>query len=209
MEKQLIHLLAIKKPDLDPIRMMCLDHGPFRDELVENLASKNETLRYNSFLILNSIAEEQPKLLYQYWDTFVNYLKSEKVLQVLAGIELVSRLLPADSENRFHDIEDYYFSLINHPNIIPIRYLMLNCWRVGKSRPEYIPRIRNLIFSIDGINQEHKGLLKGDGILAFTELWDLINEKEEIIEFVKDQLSSDSPKTVKEAKKFLKEKISL
>ena len=83
---------------------------------------------------------------------------------------------------------------------------MLNCWRIGKARPQYIPQIRNLIFSIDGINQEHKGLLKGDGILAFAQLWKLIDEKEEIIQFVKDQLDSESPKTIKEAKKFLKEK---
>ena len=206
MEKQLSHLLAIKKTDLEPIKKMCLDHSPFRDELVENLAEKNETLRYNSFLVLNSIAEEKPEILYHYWDTCVNYLKSEKVLQVLVGIELISRLVPADKENRFDEVAGYYFNLINHPNVIPIRYLMLNCWRIGKSRPQYIPQIRNLIFSIDGINQEHKGLLKGDGILAFAQLWDQIDEKEEIIQFVKDQLDSESPKTIKEAKKFLKEK---
>ena len=206
MEKQLSHLLAIKKTDLEPIKKMCLDHGPFLDELVENLAEKNETLRYNSFLVLNSIAEDQPGLLYQYWDTFVNYLKSDKVLRVLVGIELLSRLIPADTDNRFEEIEDFYFNLINHHNVIPISYIMLNSWRVGKSRPQYIPQIRDLVFSIDGINQEHKGLLKGDGIIAFTRLWDLMEDKEEIVTFVKDQLDSESPKTIKEAKKFLKDK---
>jgi len=206
MEKQLSHLLAIKKPDLEPIIKMCLDHGPFRDELVDNLAEKNETLRYNSFLVLNSIAESQPGLLYHYWDTFVYYLKSEKVLQVLVGIELISRLIAADTDNRFEEIADYYFDIINRPNVIPIRYLILNCWRIGKSRPQYILQIRNLIFSIDGINQEHKGLLKGDGILAFAQLWDQLKDKQEIIDFVKDQLDSESPKTIKEAKKFLKER---
>lgn len=74
------------------------------------------------------------------------------------------------------------------------------------SRTQYIPRIKNLVFSIDGINQEHKGLLKGDGIIAFSKLWELIEDKEEIIEFVKEQLDSDSPKTIKEAKRFLKER---
>ena len=206
MEKQLSHLLGIKKPDLEPIKKMCLDHAPFRDELVDNLAEKNETLRYNSFLVLNAIAEDQPELLYSYWDTFVVYLKSEKVLQVLAGIELVSRLTAADTENRFEDIADDYFDLIHHPNVIPVRYLLLNCWRIGLSRTQYIPRIKNLIFSIDGINQEHIGLLKGDGIIAFSKLWELIEDKEKIIEFVKEQLDSDSPKTIKEAKRFLKER---
>jgi hypothetical protein len=209
MEKHLSHLLNVKKPDLEPIKKMCLDHSHFRDELVDYLAEKNETLRYNSFLVLNSLAEEKPGLLYPYWDTFVKYLKSEKVLQVLVGIELISRLVSADTKNLFEKVADDYFNLINHPNVIPIRYLMLNCWRIGKARPEYIPRIRDLVFSIDVINQEHKGLLKGDGIIAFAQLWNLMENKEEIIAFVKDQLDSESPKTIKEAKKFLKEKGNL
>jgi hypothetical protein len=206
MEKQISHLLSVKKPDLEPIIQMCLDHGHFRDELVENLTEKNETLRYNSFQVLNAIAEAKPDLLYSYWDNFVNYLKSEKVLQVLVGIELVSRLIAADTENRFAEIENYYFNIINHKNVIPVRYLMLNCWRIGKARPEYIPRISDLVFSIDELNQEHKGLLKGDGILAFEQLWDKLDNQEEVLEFVKNQLDSESPKTIKEAKRFLKKK---
>ena len=185
---------------------MCLDSRQLCDELVDNLGEKNETLRYNSFLVLNTIAEEKPEILYPYWDTFLRFMKSEKVLHILAGIELISRLVAADTANRFEEIADDYFNLVNHPNVIPVRYILLNCWRIGIERPQYVPKIKTLILSIDGLNQEHKGLLKGDGIIAFSRLWDLVEDKQEIVEFVKNQLDSESPKTIKEAKRFLREK---
>jgi hypothetical protein len=89
--------------------------------------------------------------------------------------------------------------------VIPVRYLLLNIWRVGKARPSYIPEIKEILFSIDKINQEHKGLLKGDALLAFAELWDLLDHdtKKEVMSFAKKLVDSDSPKTRKEAKKFL------
>ena len=206
MDKQISHLLSIKNTELGPIKQMCLDSRLLCDELVDNLREKNETLRYNSFLVLNAIAEEKPEILYPYWDTFLHYLKSEKVLQILTGIELISRLVAADAANRFEEIAEDYFNLVNHRNVIPVRYILLNCWRIGTERPRYVPRIKKLILSIDGLNQEHKGLLKGDGIIAFSRLWDHIEDRQEIVEFVKNQLESESPKTVKEAKKFLREK---
>jgi len=52
----------------------------------------------------------------------------------------------------------------------------------------------------------YKGLLKGDALLAFVELWDLLNPatKKKVVNFAKDLLKSESPKTKKEAKNFLK-----
>ncbi len=206
MEKQLHHLLANKDPDLDAIRKMCLDHKPFLEELIDNLHEKKETIRYNSVKILTGIAEEQPEKIYPYWNHFREQLYSQNTYHILAGIILITRLVAADKKRLFADLDDDFFNFINHDNIIPVRYLLLNIWRIGKERPEYIPRIKEILFSIDKINHEHKGLLKGDALLAYAELWDLLDQetKKEVMNFAEELLSSDSPKTKKEAKKFLK-----
>ncbi len=205
MEKQLYHLLINKNPDLEAIRKMCLDHKPFLDELVGNLTEKKETIRYNSVKILTSIAEEKPEKMYPYWNLFRDQLYSQNTYHILTAIVLISRLIAVDQKDLFSELKDDFFNLMYHENVIPVRYLLLNIWRVGKARHEYIPRISEILFSVDKINQEHKGLLKGDALLAFTELWDLLDQdkKIEVMNFAKNQVKSDSPKTRKEAKKFL------
>lgn len=205
MEKQLTHILTNKNPDIDELGKICIDHNPFLDELIDNLKEKNETIRYNSVRILTRIAEEQPEKIYPYWNVLKEQLYSKNVIPLLSGIILISRLVRVDRNNYFRLIEDDYFNLFDHKNLIPVRYLLLDIWRVGKARPEYIPRIVEILFSIDGLTQEHKGLLKGDALLSFIELWDLIDQetRSKVVEFAKGLLNSESPKTKKEARKFL------
>jgi hypothetical protein len=184
---------------------LCRDHKPFLDELIDNLKEKNETIRYNSVRILTRIAEEEPDKIYPYWNKLKEQLSSKNILPLLAGIILISRIIPADKHNYFKSIEEDFFNLFDHKNVIPVRYILLDIWRIGKARPEYIPRIVEILFSIDGLNQEHKGLLKGDALLSFAELWDLLNteSKKKVMDFAKELLKSESPKTKKEAKRFL------
>jgi len=205
MEKQLYHLLINKDPDLEGIKKMCLDHKPFLEELISNLTEKKETIRYNSVKILTGIAEEQPEKIYPYWNHFSKQLYSQNTYHILTALILIPRLVIADHNNLFEQLDDDFFNFMYHENVIPVRYLLLNIWRVGKARPEYIPRIREILFSVDKIKHEHKGLLKGDALLAFAELWDLLDQgtKKEVVNFAKELLNSDSPKTKKEAKKFL------
>lgn len=206
MERQLHHLLVNKDPDLDEIKKISLDHKPFLEELIANLTEKNETIRYNSVKILTSIAEDKPEKIYPYWNQLRDQLYSQNIYHILTAIILIPRILIIDQKNLFSELEDDFFDLFYQGNVIPVRYFILNiCW-VGKARPQYIPRIKNLLFSIDKINQEHKGLLKGDALLTFAELWDLLdqNTKKEVMNLAKELLKSDSPKTRKEAKKFLK-----
>ena len=175
MERQLYHLLVNKDPDLDGIKKMCLDHKPFLEELIDNLNEKKETIRYNSVKILTSIAEEKPEKIYPYWNNFMEQLYSQNIYHILTAIILISRLVIVDQKNLFPQLEDDFFDIMFHDNVIPVRYLLLNIWWIGKARPEYIPRIKELLFSVDKIKQEHKGLLKGDALLAFAELWDLLD----------------------------------
>jgi len=205
MEKQLYHLLTNKDPDLEAIKKMCLDHKPFLDELIDNLKEKKETIRYNSVKILTLIAEKQPEKIYLYWNHFREQFYSKNTYHILAAIILLSRLVIADQKNLFAELEDDYFNLMYHDNVIPARYLLLNIWRIGKARPVYIPRIKEILLSIDQTDHEHKGLLKGDALLAFAELWDLLDQdtKKEVMNFAKNLVESDSPKTRKEAKKFI------
>jgi hypothetical protein len=62
------------------------------------------------------------------------------------------------------------------------------------------------LLNIDQTHHEsgRKDLIKASAIESFNEYFEEIKNKEEVIEFVKTQLRSKSPKTRKLAEKFLK-----
>ena len=61
------------------------------------------------------------------------------------------------------------------------------------------------MLSIDVTRHEpgHKELIKSEAVVAFSEYFEVAKDKEKIIEFVKQQAKSKSPKARRTAKEFL------
>jgi len=64
-------------------------------------------------------------------------------------------------------------------------------------------KITDILLNINGTNQKHKGLVKGDAIEAFDQYFEEAKNKEMILKFVREQLNCESPRTRKIAKQFL------
>ena len=81
----------------------------------------------------------------------------------------------------------------------------LNSGKIAKVKPHLESKITNILLSIDKI---HKGkqteLMKAYAIEAFNDYYEEASDKMRILEFVRAQLESESPKTKKMAKEFLK-----
>ena len=83
-------------------------------------------------------------------------------------------------------------------------HLAANSGKIAKAKPELQVKITNKLLNIDKTNQKHKDLVKAGAIEAFDKYFEEAKNKNKILEFVKDQLNSKSPKTRKTAKEFLK-----
>jgi len=72
-------------------------------------------------------------------------------------------------------------------------------------KPQLEADITTKLLNIDKTHYdpERKDLIKGYAIEAFNEYFDEATNKEKIIEFVKQQLNAQSPKTRKLAQSFL------
>ena len=172
-------------------------------ELVENLKSREETIRYNSFKVLLHITEVKPEVLYSSWDFLEDMLESKNTYWRSSAARLIANLTIADKKNRFEKIFDKYYDLLND-SVILAAGITANSGRIAKAKPKLQSKITDKLLNIDKTNQKHKDLVKAGAIESFDEYFEEAKNKGKIIEFVKKQLYCESPKTRKKAEDFLK-----
>jgi hypothetical protein len=178
-------------------------------ELLQGILSKEDRARYTSFKALMFVSEEQPELLYPHWDHFADLLDRESSHSKYIASYLIASLTPVDRGGKFEKLFDKYYNLLDDKSIIPAAHVARNSGRIVRSKPELEAKITDKLLSIDETHHKpgHKELIKGEAVAAFNEYFDQAKDKERIVEFVKKQLESESPKTRKNAKEFLKTRV--
>ena len=191
-----------KDAKIDKVAKKVMKDGKLITELIENLKLKNETIRYNSHKILVLVTEQKPKLVYPYWDILENMLEAKNTYWRSSAAHLIANLTLVDSENKFEKIFEEYYDMLNDSIIIAAN-LTGYSGKIAKAKPNLQEKITKKLLDIDKTKQKHKDLMKYGAIQAFNEYFEDINDKKRIIEFVKETLNGDSPKTKKIAIEFL------
>ena len=196
------HSLSQKDINVESMAEKALEDEKIVSELLEGILSKNDTLRYNCYKVLIQISEKTPETLYQEWTHFENMMKSNNAYYKSIAVQIIANLTLLDGENKFEKIFDRYYDMLND-SVIVARNVVVNSGKIVKAKPELQRKIIKKLLNIDKTNQKHKGLVKGDSIEAFDSFFDEIENKEDIVKFVREQLNCESPKTRKRAKQFL------
>lgn len=172
---------------------------------MNNLESNKEKLRNNAFNILLPISLNNPQELYPEWDRIVKILKKEGVSNKYVAIPLIANLVRVDKNNKFDKIFKYYFGLINHESPVVSPHIAGNSGKIINAKPYLQKKILDILMTTDEKSKcRHKELLKSYVIDALDECFPDLNNKNEVLNFVERQTKSDSPKTKKRAKEFLK-----
>lgn len=174
-------------------------------KLLEGVVAKEDSVRYPNALALEILSKENPKIIYPKWNVFADLLKSKNAYHKSIAISTISNLTSIDEQNRFEEIFEEFFNLIDDKSVIVSRKLAIYAGKIATTKPLLRVKITNILLNID--NTQHsssrKDLIKGDIIESFSGYFKYIKNKNEIIDFVKNQLKSSSPSTVKKAKEFL------
>lgn len=195
-----------KNIDIKAIAKKALNDDKLLAELLDNLWSKKETIRYNSHKVLSQISEEQPKILYAHWDYFVKFLDSDNTYHKLSAVILLADLTKVDRSSKFDKIFNKFYGLLNDKSFITAAYVSGASGKIALAKPKLQTKITNRLLQIDKTHheQERKDLVKANIIEAFEEYYYQIRSKKKILEFVEKQINCASPKTRKAAKEFLK-----
>ncbi|MFW9819555.1 MAG: hypothetical protein ACFFE5_08085 [Candidatus Thorarchaeota archaeon] len=201
--------MSISKKDAeiqaDKIVNKVLKDNNFLSEVLKGVISKNDSIRYPNAIAIEILSEEKPEIVYPQWNVFVDLLNSKNAYHKSIGISVISNLTKIDNEKKFEEIFEDFFKLLNDKSVIVARKLSIYSGRIAKSKPSLDSRIETILLSIDDTqhSKSRKDLIKGDIIASLSEYFENIKDKANIIEFVKNQLESSSPSTVKKAKEFL------
>jgi hypothetical protein len=195
-----------KTIDIKAIARKALKDDKLLAELLNNLWSKNETIRYNSHKVLTQISEEQPQTLYTHWDYLVKFLDSDNTYHKLSAVILLANLTKVDKDNKFEKIFNKFYGLLDDKSFITAAYVSGVSGKIALAKPNLQTKITNRLLNIDKTHhqQERKDLAKASIIEAFEEYYEQAKYKKRIVEFVEKQLDCASPKTRKKAKEFLK-----
>jgi hypothetical protein len=198
--------LNTKDIDVESVAQQALEDSLFLSELVGGLSEWQERVGYNCLRALLLVAEERPELLYPHWQVFVELLPSENTYFKLRGANLIAAIIGVDTENRFEQIFDQYYDLLDDKSVITASYIAGTSGRIARAKPSLQSRITSRLLSIDETHHppERRDLIKGFAVEAFGQYFEESDQKAEILEFVTAQLASTSAKTRKLAKSFLK-----
>ena len=85
--------LRKKDADMEFIALKALKDDDLLSELVENLKSQEETVRYNSFKVLLHITEVKPEMLYPSWDFLEDILDSKNAYWRSSSARFIGNLM--------------------------------------------------------------------------------------------------------------------
>ena len=174
-------------------------------ELLDGILAKKEEIRFNSYETLLYISENNPAVLYPQWDYLADLLTCDNHFHRYIAINLIANLVKVDNENKFERDFGRYFDNIAGDKTMVAGQAAMNAGKIAKAKPNLQTKITEMLLKIDQIHQgKQTELMKAGAITAFDDYFDEAVDKEKIIDFVKTSLESDSPKTRKVAKEFLK-----
>ena len=182
-----------------------MEENSYLSNILQGVLSKDDSERYPNAIALELLSEKNPELLYPHWDFFADLLKSKNAYHRIIAVTTISNLTLIDNDEKFEDIFDEYFRLLDDKSVIVTRKLTIYVGRVTKAKPLLRVKMKDILLSIDDTQHStsRKDLIKGDIVESFSEFFEYIEDKDKIITFVKKQLSSSSPSTIKKAKEFL------
>ena len=200
--------LSHKDADIGAAAARALEDGAPLADLLDGLSSKDETYRYNCFKVLMLLSREHGELLYPMWDRLAEQLGSDNTYRRISALQLIANLTAVDAEHRFERLFDRYFDLLDDRSVIPAAQLAGASGRIVRARPELESRITAKLLAIDGTHHhpDRRDLIKGYAIESFDEYYQQAEDKKSILDFVRRQLNSSSPKTRKLAAEFLRKR---
>ncbi|MBU7013380.1 MAG: hypothetical protein HXS43_01000 [Theionarchaea archaeon] len=196
--------LEKKEIDVKNMAEKALRDREILSKLLECLRSKTDVIRFNSFNVLLHISENHPEILYPSWDFFAELLSSSNSYSQYIGIYMIAALTNVDSEGKFENLFDTFYNILRGKKTMTASHVAAVSGRIAGNNPALESRITEKLLHID---RDHAGrqkeLVKSYAIQAFDEYFEQSKEKQEIMEFVRKQLTSTSPRTQKAARRFI------
>jgi hypothetical protein len=205
---EMIERIAEKDFDVDEFVQLAINSENARNEIVHQMRTNSSIMvYYHCYYVVEKASQKQPEIFYPYWDEISELLHHENSYHRDFAVEIIGNLTKVDQENRFAQVEDDYFGIINDEKFMTGNCCVKNLLKIYRHKPEQRGRIIETLLDIDNCcdyTEKQKGVLKADVLAIFDEVYEEVLERDEINEFIKAEVGSISPKTRKKAEELIK-----
>lgn len=140
------HIMSIPKSEV-PEASKALNKEDI-SQLVEWLSSKDDSIRYQAFLLLQHRSAFSNDV-YPFWDVFRDKLASENSYQRSIGLMLIADNAKWDTENKTENTIDEYLQALNDEKPIPIRQCIQSLEKIAAAKPALHSIIASGLVSFD------------------------------------------------------------
>lgn len=201
------------KPDLKLFLNNVIEDKTILDSLFDIAATETSSIKYVCTKIIRMVSEKEPELIYPYFEILAKWIYHKNSFIKWDGIIILSNISAVDDENKFKDIYQDYFALIQDPQMITASNVVGNAWKIVLAKPELENDITKRLLKVPDIVYLHKGnpspecnyIVCGQVLECFDHYFNSSENQSEMINFAKEQLNSKRKSVVKTAEKFLKQ----
>ncbi len=175
--------------------------------LISGVDHPEEMTRRNSALALLNVAENQPEILYPYWNHFAALLQSLDSGKRAFSLQIIAALTIVDDQYRFEEIFHRYFRLLDDPDVTIACYTAWCAGEIARHTPHLELQITRRLLTIDQTHHSkpHKELIKAEIIKSFRRYYLHAHNPDILLDFAQHQLKANNPNTRIVANQFLKE----
>jgi hypothetical protein len=179
-------------------------------EILKGVSSPQPHVRYGCAKILMIISEEQPEKLYPHMDFFVHLLNSEYRILTWSALAVLANLTTVDTKNKFDTIFDKYYRFLNDEYMVTVANVVGHSSKIAKAKPQLTEKITKELLKVEKIHTtphltpECKNVIVQKTITSLGTYFNQIQNKEDVISFVKRQRTNTRKTARMEAERFLK-----
>lgn len=210
MESELLEKLVDKSITKEEVTEEVKQNFSLLPEILKGISSTKPAIRYGCGKILMDLSEENPDKLYTNMDFFVELLDSKYRILTWNAMAIIANLAKVDTKNKFDSIFDKYYSFLNDEYMVTVANLVGNSGKIAKAKPNLTQRITNELLKIENISttphltEECKRVIAEKTIKSFDMFFDQVENKDEVLSFVKRHQNSSRMTLKNEAERFLK-----
>jgi len=204
---EMIDQIAEKDFDLKAFVQLAIKNKQARNEIIHQMLTNSAIMvYYHCYYIVEKASQGQPEIFYEYWGEIAELLHHKNSYHRDFALEILGNLTIVDQENRFSEIRDEYFSIINDEKFMTGNLCVKNLLKIYRNKPDQQGLIIELLLDIDcrcDYTEKQKGVLKADVLKIFDEIYEEVPERNRINEFIRTEANCISPKTRKKAKELI------
>jgi len=178
--------------------------------LLKGVDHPKAAVRYGCSKVLMDLSEEHPEKLYPNFGFFVNLLDSNYRILKWTALAIIANLARVDTDKKFDAVFGKYYSFLDDEYMVTVANVVGNSGKIALAKPYLIPEVTEELLKVKDLSitphltEECRRVIAQHAIKTFDLFFDRIDQKDQVISFVKLHLDSPRKKLCTAAEKFLR-----